>query len=443
MIQICLTRTKNNLIFTLTKGFSLNYFVFNLAYISVLFMYFRLTPLNAETQPLVILALTPIMLFASLRSGTKLSQSEKFLILFWLVLLIYGLLSFLVFKQDISKVFLYSLRLLVMPLAYLLFLKNSHYLGPKSVKFVLFVLFAVAIIEFLRVPVLNNLLENIYNSFFDRYIFGEGSRGLCILTTEPSYFVYFAILLMFSIDYLNGLNKLSNRQSILYRLMVILMGLMTKSAFVYLFIIIYIGQRLIRFFAKKKKISVLICLVLIVLPLVFYLMMNISIPQTNNRFLQALSSIVQSVKTNGLIDTLFFADASGGFRLLINAIYILSIFMWPFGTGYGGLTERWLSVANSFHIDVTQNGHFLYTTGLDATLDAQAYIPNLIGTIGVFVVFFLLFLYTGNFQRNRWLRYSILFVVSLFFWFLQSNFFNPVFWIVIGIAKNNKILIRR
>ena len=443
MIEACLTRNNNSVCFEAFKVKNVDYYVFNIVYISILFMYFKFTPLNAETQPLIVLAFTPIMLLAKFAKRIKFTRSERYLVLFWLVLLAYGLLSLLLFKQDVSKVFLYSLRLLVMPLAYLLFLKNTHYLSPNSLRFALYVLLIVAFVEFFKIPILNDALELLYNRFFERFTFGEGSRGLCILTTEPSYFVYFAILLVYSIDFLSISKKLSKKESTIYRLLIILIGLLTKSAFVYLFILIYVGQRLILHFAKRKRISILICFLFVFLPLAFYLIMNVPIPQADNRFLQAANSIIQSVKTNGLIDTLFFADASGGFRLIINSIYLLSIFLYPFGTGYGGLTEKWLYVSNHFNIDVTQNGHFLYSVGLDAALDAQAYIPNLVGTIGLFTLLFLAFLYTGNNQRNRWLRYSILFVVSLFLWFLQSNFFNPVFWIVIGIAKNNKVLLNR
>jgi hypothetical protein len=156
---------------------------------------------------------------------------------------------------------------------------------------------------------------------------------------------------------------------------------------------------------------------------------------TNNRFEEVIFSTLGMIKTNGLIHALFYADASGGFRLIINTLYLLSVFIYPFGRGYGGLSYRWLSIAETFGINVFKNGHFRDSIDPSEALDAQAYIPNLIGTVGIFSILFIVFLYSHNKQRDRWLKYSILIVLTLFLWFLQSNFFNPVFWVLIGIVK--------
>lgn len=436
MSEVSLTRDIKDFNLSIARKHTCDFYIFNIAFVSIFFMYFKLTPINAETQPIVILAFVPLVLLITLFRRISLNKNERILFTFWAVLLIYGLLSLIVFKVATNSVLLYSLRLLIMPLAYLLFLKNVHLLSPTSIKFCVYLLLATSLIAFFQIPGLYNLLIAVYSTFFGRYSFGAGTRGVCILTTEPSYYVYFAVLLTYSIDYLNSLGRISKNRSVFYKLIIFAMGIITKSAMVYLFLIIYIIQVLIRCFANKRMFWVLFFAVLILMPVAFVVLYNVSLPQgTNNRFIEAASNVLQSIKSEGLINTLFFADASGGFRILINVIYILSIFVYPLGTGFGGLTLKWFDIADRFGIDVFKNGHFLYSVEDNEPLDAQAYIPNLIGTIGIFALLFVVFLYSGNKQKDRWLRYSILFVVSLFFWALQSNFFNPVFWVLIAIAK--------
>ena len=413
--------------------------LFNIAYVSVFFMYFQITPLSAETQPIVVLAFVPVSLVYLIWYGRlTINKSEKWLFAFWNVLLLYALLSLTVYKQDPLIVLNYSLRLLALPLAYMLFLKNISLLQPISVKIPIYVLMIVSLIELFRIPLFYDLLSVMYLVFFNRVSFGQGSRGLCILTTEPSYFVYFAILLVYSMDYLLLNNKMSERENSIYKIVIFFMGFLTKSALVYFFILLYSIEWIIRLMGQQKYRSILLCLVLLLLPVGVIVLSNVSIKTPTNRFTEVLYNFSISFKTNGLLNTILFADASGGFRIIINLLYYLSIFVFPLGCGFGGMADKWGYVANCFNIDVQKNGHFVYglSDSMNTLLDAQAYIPNIVGTVGCFVVVYLLFLFTGNVQKNRWLKNSILVCLFFYFFVLQSNFFNPVFWILIGIIKS-------
>ena len=104
---------------------------------------------------------------------------------------------------------------------------------------------------------------------------------------------------------------------------------------------------------------------------------------------------------------------------------------------FGGMEKNWSNVARIFNIDYRRNGMFKYSYNEHTILHAQALFPNVIGTIGIFSIFLIIFVYKNNKLKNHSLKRSLLITMTLFLWFLQSNVFNPIFWILVAFCKYN------
>ena len=406
---------------------------YNFAFCSVFFMYFQFLPINIETQPFGVVMCVPIFIYFY-RKRLEVRKEDKFLLSFLLTIFIYYIFGIL-FGSSIGDVTMSFFRLIISPICYFFVLKRVELLHWKSVRFGVYITFSVAIIEAFHIPGLFQVIDAIYSASFRRYQYGFGNRGLCILTTEPSYYVYFAMLLLYSIDFLKGNNKIPNNRIWLYKILVFIAGSLTKSAIVYLFFLIYSGQMYLGCKKKcviKKKMATVLLLGLAVTLIVCELKID---ELSNNRFVSILSSMNYK---GSIIDLLFYTDESMGFRFMINAIYLLSIILYPFGMGIGALRYKWADVAKSLGIDFSGNMIFENSFGNSRALDAQAYIPNVVGSIGLFSIFLVLFLYSKNRYNDKKLKRNIVFTVSLFMWIIQSNFFNPVFWMLIGYTKSDK-----
>ena len=409
---------------------------YNFAFCSVFFMYFQFLPIDIETQPLGVVICVPIFI-CFYRKRLEVRKEDKFLLSFLLIVFIYYIFEIL-FSTSIGDVTMSFFRLIISPICYFFVLKHVEFLHWKSVRFGVWITFITALIELFRVPGMFQILDTVYSLFFRRYYYGAGNRGLCILTTEPSYFVYFAMLLLYAIEYLYGLKKIEYKKKKIYTAMIYATGMLTKSAIVYLFLLIY-GIQLYLGYNKetKKKINKVVLLAVILIMICgFVWLAQIGVLE-NNRFVGIIHSIDLR---KSITDILFYSDESMGYRFIMNSIYLMSVFLYPFGMGIGVLRHNWAEVANRVNIDYARNMIFSYTFDEKSVLDAQAYIPNAVGTVGFFSLLLVLFLYSGNRYKDARIRRNILFTVSLFMWAIQSNYFNPVFWFLIGFAKSNDMV---
>ena len=403
--------------------------IYNIAFFSIIFMYFQILPINIETQPLLIVVLLPLFLLIKLKNNFKFNSEDKLLLIYIIIIFLYFIFSLINGQGDSFE---YLLRFILGPITYLFLLKNVGLLNIKTLKIMTMILFSVAVINVMHIPVLYSFLSSVMNAFFNRYSLNyAGVRGMCILTPEPSYFVYFAMLLLFSFDFVEYRTKEPEHTS--YKLLIYFMCILTKSALVYAFLCMYMFFKYI-YSSKERKIKHILKNILIgciVLTFVFVSIKLLNINLANNRFFQ----IFNSITSKNISEILFFSDSSSGFRFLINYIYILSIFSRPFGYGFGGMERNWSIVAKKFNINYHKNGMFKYSYNEYSLLHAQAYIPNVIGAIGIFSFILIYFVYKNNRLEDTSLKYSLIITLTLFLFILQSNMFNPVFWVLLGYCK--------
>lgn len=399
--------------------------LFNIAYVSLFFMYFKLIPIDIETQPIFLIICMCLIIATYVRyKKIVLCKSEIPLYLTIIILFIYFLFDCFMGKPDLLSFF----KLLLGPCAYILILKNVEYLHYKSIKYIVYLLFIVFVIQVTNMPILSSIINSIYNMFFDRWNDNIAStRGLGVLVPEPSYFVYFAMLLLYSLDCIKNNYKVKNIEINLLKLMVIVMSAFTKSATVYLFLFIYLTQ-----FLKLSSIKNILYLMLVGFFL-FFIINTFS----SSRIEEVFTNLISSFTTgNNIIQTLFFSDASGGFRFLINFIYYISILIHPFGYGLGGMAAEWYEVANAFNINVWNNSHFQYTIKPDQLVEAQSYMANMVGSIGILSIFLFIYIFCIN-NLNTRLKKNIYLTLVVFLILYQSNMFNPCFWVLIGFIKSD------
>lgn len=413
---------------------SLKKAVFNIAIFSIIFMYINILPISGETQPFIIALLLPLSMFF-IDINKPITKSEKALSIYMLIIIFYFLIT-LAINLDIKNSLSYFIRIIFCPLAFMLILKNAKYLSIKTLKLMVVFLAIVFFILITKFPLLYQALISLMSTVFHRYTLPSGVRGFSIFTTEPSYYVYFAILILYGIDFVEYKDDLKDKSLLIYRGIVLFIGIFTKSALVYFFILVYIFQKVIKALRNKKAQKLIIFFIGCIVVFMFFLAIN-KAPAflQNNRFYNIISKYDFS---NGVFNAIFFQDDSSGFRFLINFIFLLSIFLYPFGAGLGGLSDKWSQVAKFFNIDLSKNGMFVYVYNVNDSLDAQALFPNIISSIGIFAVFLFIFFFFNNKLENKNLKKNIVFILFLFLFFFQSNFTNPVFWVLAGFCKYQK-----
>lgn len=401
--------------------------IYNICYLSIIFMYFNFFSSDiGETQPIIIILFTIPCLFYYLRSKKNLKKDRLLLISIFITIM-YFLIQ--CFQNTLSRdAILLLFKMIIGPITYICILKYCNYLEQKSVKIAIIILSIIFFIVVFKIPIFYSIIEYVYTLFFNRgSLSGNNMRGLNVLTPEPSYFAYFSILLLYSIDYLK-LEKNVNF-NFFYKVILVIISLASKSAIVYLFIALYF----ISFISFRNICKAIICFVVLFILLSFLDFEFIS----NNRFYHVIMGMIND-RGEGFINLLFFSDESGGFRFLINSLYLLSVFIYPFGTGFVFLKLNWIYIADFFNIDYAKNmlAYSLYQRNIDVY--AQAYLANYIGILGVFSLPLIIYIFRVNLNNNpriKKMQISIIIILIAFLFFLQSNFLNPVFWILIGFNK--------
>lgn len=386
-------------------------------------MYLRIVPIEAETQPII----PCLFLFLAIPFGLKkileARDEELFLLLFCCVVLCY--LFYGLSEGSGLRKCVYAFKILFCPLLYLFVLKGVKYVDIVHVKIVVYTLLCFCIGSIVYVPALTEVTELVINFFLPRYSFGEGVRGVSILTAEPSYFVYFVILSICTLDFIKLRDsKVSETEIIILKAIIIFMGVLTRSALVYVFILYYIFISF--FFSKRHWAEKILIFIFIVFFCVVFLLC------TNNRLIEIFENVISS---KDIFDALFYSDASGGFRALFNCLYYLSIFVNPFGFGLGEMPENWFVVANYFDINAFMNTHLANMIEDINNIDAQAYIPNVIGNVGVFSLLLILFIFKRNSFGDLKFKTNVLTTLIVFMFVLQSNYVNPVFWFLLAFIK--------
>jgi len=408
--------------------------LFNLLFISLFLIYFKVLPLNVETQPIISIFLSILILFRSYRDyfskQIKLYRDELGLLFLVLILLIYTLFQYLFWKEVV----------LVDCIKYLfgivLYLSIRRRFEVKSKVIYLVVIFLVGI------GFLNLLLPDLYNLVFGKFIprtldsVRDGLRGINILTPEPSYFAAFELVILNIIE--SQLDK-SEKSNLIRNLKwckwaIILLSFLTKSAYVITIALVFLIPP--RRFIKVGKLIKFGLLISIVIGFLGYSFLQ------ENRLFQIFDLAYYLIK-DGNIDyqkLLFEQEASGGTRIVVNFLAFSSLFFRPLGSGLGSFPYVYNDLAKNFNLDLS--AHEVLGNSNYSTIYAQTYFANLCNDIGIFSLVLLFVVLIRNSKFNsvnvRRKRYFSLFVLLFF----QSQITSPAFWVILFLAKiDRKILI--
>lgn len=414
-----------------------NKILFELSFIGIFFMYFNLIPISGEAQPIIVFI---AMIFSSiifLLKKYKICMTLDLLLIciHILIVIIYFVIHLIIGGKNFIEFF----RIIIGPLMYITILNKVEYINYSHIKKIVYFILSIFIIQFFKIPFFIRFLEKLFNILMPRNsIYGVGTRGLTILTPEPSYFAYFAMLLLYSLDFIKIKNKnyINETEIIIIKFIIIIISLMTKSALVYVFILIY----LLKFIKLRYLIKILPYIFTSILIALFVYFKGI---EFNNRFIEIISRYI-SFKSFDIKEILFFSEPSVGSRLLINYLYVISIFEFPFGMGIGVMRDKWLDIAIRFNIPIFKNPIINNAAIIGQSLNAQAYIPHIIGTLGFLSLPLILFIFKCKKNNNRNIENKILrnnIKISLFVFLvmLQSNLVNPIFWILISIVKKLEV----
>ena len=218
---------------------NLDKILFIATYIGTFFMYLQIIPVGIETQPIIPFVCLLLAVCFRFKKIFEVKNEELALLLFCCIILCYLLYG--MFNGNTGESFIYCFRLIFCPLLYIFVLKNVEYIRIKHVKIVVSVLLCFCLSVSIYIPVLTEVVDFIIRLFLPRYSFGGGVRGVSVMTAEPSYFVYFAILIICTVDFLRLRNKnfVSKKEEFTIKFIIILMAILTKSALVYICNILY------------------------------------------------------------------------------------------------------------------------------------------------------------------------------------------------------------
>ena len=67
--------------------------IYNIAFFSIIFMYFKIIPVNIETQPILVVLLIPLFLLVNNNMILTIKSEEKYLFIYLFIILFYFFIS--------------------------------------------------------------------------------------------------------------------------------------------------------------------------------------------------------------------------------------------------------------------------------------------------------------------------------------------------------------
>ncbi|MCS6153489.1 hypothetical protein ACROAH_06255 [Shewanella oncorhynchi] len=265
-----------------------------------------------------------------------------------------------------------------------------------------------------------------------------GSKA-AILSPEPSYYAFFAMLSLSFIDFLT--NKSTNLRFVFISKVIIFSScLLTGSALVYLVVFLYFLCHAFYLYKEHFLKSLFIASPFVIL-ILFFLFRD-----ENSRFSQVIQLVFLLFEGDvDLYNLAFKAETSGSSRVLLNYIAFATPFSLDFfGTGLGGFKYNWTVVANLLSIPI-QDHEVLGGMGL---FSAQTYLANLVADIGVFAFLLILLIFSNNRKvmsnDSVNLKSNLLFIKSslIICFVFQCQITNPVPWVLLGLLKKYNYNVR-
>lgn len=408
--------------------------IINLIFFLCFFIYLKKLPIDIETQPFVIFFLALSLLIFN---KVYIRKRDVFLIIHIIVLSIYLVFQIYLKKTGVISYFTY----LVGPVTYLVFLNRFQFISEKIVKGIILLYAFTALILLFQIPGLYFILKEFYELFIPRsgWIDGSDIRGITLFAPEPSYFAFTSVFFLVALDVLH----LNGSKVLKYKLIVIGIAIISKSALVFLYTSIYLlfyylGDEPLKRIKtiKPKRILVLISFVLILI-IPFFIF-------ENSRVIEVINNIFNNVRSSDNFNNLLLKEVSGSTRFILNTLGFLSIEYAPFGWGIGEFQNNFHIVGNQFH-DLMSNHEVLRESYIDhLPLKAQTYFANLIGDIGIFSFFMLTFLIVSLFRNNHSkIKRGLQWIIPLMLVLVQAQISNPIPWVLLAIVNSKSLLIEK
>lgn len=409
--------------------------IINLIFLLSFFIYLKKLPIPIETQPFIIFFLSVLFLMVQ---KVTITTRDAFLVFHIIMLSIYLLFQIIINKTGLISYFTY----LVGPAVYLTFLNNPKLISERIVKSIVLLYAIITIILLLKLPIAYYLVQKFYELFIPRpgWMDGSNMRGVTLFAPEPSYFAFPSVLLLVALDILH----LNGKKNILkYKLIVIAIIILSKSALVFLYssiylLFYYIGNNPLKRFEviKSKKILVFGFFILILI-LPFFLF-------ENSRLVEVISNIYENISSSENIKNLLLKEVSGSTRFIINTLGFLSIEYAPFGWGIGEFQNNFYIVGSQFNDLMSRHEVIreLYINHLP--LKAQTYFANLTGDTGVFSVLLLIFFIWSFLQKTgNKIKRGLQWTLPLMLIFVQAQISNPIPWILLAVINSKDLILTR
>lgn len=410
--------------------YRLTSFFYNAAIFSIITMYMNLIPLNVETKPVLLICFSLFIWAFRKESVFLLTPVEFFTFIFICVVILNTVISF--FTYGAISI-LDGAKYLFGPFVFLTCYRALPYITVRTLLLVLsFLVFYLVI-------------SMTIGEDFARKLFilptRNGTDRPTMFTPEPSYFantfVFFICLthyLKYKYKFVKSKNNLCKYTLKFSPIVLIILAVFTMSAYLFLFILIYLSCLI---YSKNKETFIKL-VVYCSLFLVLFVFAVINGPPTR---MQHVLNIVSEVMFMDVpFEVLLYGkETSGSTRLILNYIAFLApVENSVFGFGVGGFSQEWVSVAKQLELPIHK--HELLKT--ERPFAAPTYLANLVSDIGVSALFILPVLFLGNFknkENNADILFVQVFTVTslILFFFFQSQITNPIPWLMLIFLKKS------
>ena len=387
-------------------------------------MYINIFPINIETFPILSVMVLILKILHTLCLNKKLiiDDNKKITLLLIFVIISYGI-SLYPYLGLVS-----ILELAKYLLGPLIFLFLSKTIKEVTYEFMLSTLICIFILTILLFFSFEPLIICI-KFFMNRTSLGFGSRGISVITPEPSYYAFFSILFFIFGEYHYIHKKCSKKQANLIFIMNTLISLATSSFLCFIVVILFWFNKW--YFYKKKLF--LVAVPSIILGGVFYA----ATFSDTNRIFEVIVRFTTLISNDIDLHTfLFIVEPSGSTRLILNFLALTNIFNYPFGSGLGTFNSFYKLNAELLNINLLN--HAVLKTYLNRKIYASTYFCNLTNDIGIFSILFLALVFFNN-DKNiskyyKRMLYLFIALMSLF----QCQITNPILWITISMLKQER-----
>ena len=334
------------------------------------------------------------------------------------------------FKYDYQGIIEF-IKYLIGPIIFLGLRISKFSISYSLLKKVIYTLTAIAAISLFTPGIYVLIFQHIIPRFASNV--GSDARGIVILTPEPSYFAVFQTILLITIEKAlsqsaNDNEKASERKKLLFlKYLVLLLSLLTKSALVIIYAIIFLIPDFKKINFKKLILGVFILLPIAGLLIYFFF--------SQNRLFDVVELIYNLTKEGNFDWTafLFTQESSGGTRVVLNFLAIAAIGMFPFGAGLGSFSSMLNVYGDHYNLDISKHE---VLGSIEGRIYPQTYFANLCNDVGVFAFLLIFICFANNAidSKNFKLKRNACLLIMLFF---QSQITNPAFWFLLAVSKIN------